>query len=174
MAHESGIANTVDPLAGSYYVESLTDELEKRARELIEHVDSLGGAARAIAAGYFQNEIAKSAYAHQLRVESGDTVIVGVNRFVEDGEASVVPGPDYSRLETDQAARVKAVRQGRDANRAREALAALAREARPYATEGPARPPLMPRIVEAVRARSTVGEISSELEGVWGRYRPGA
>ncbi|MGH7695231.1 MAG: acyl-CoA mutase large subunit family protein, partial [Gemmatimonadaceae bacterium] len=73
VAHESGIANTVDPLAGSYYVESLTDELEKRARELIEHVDSLGGAARAIAAGYFQNEIAKSAYAQQLRVESGDT-----------------------------------------------------------------------------------------------------
>jgi len=174
VAHESGIANTVDPLAGSYYVESLTDELEKRARELIDHVDSLGGAARAIAAGYFQNEIAKSAYAHQLRVESGDTVIVGVNRFVEDGEPPLVPGPDYSRLETDQAVRVRTLRQSRDANRAREALAALSREARPYATEGPARPPLMPRIVEAVRARSTVGEISSELEGVWGRYRPGA
>ncbi|HEY7566732.1 MAG TPA: methylmalonyl-CoA mutase family protein [Gemmatimonadaceae bacterium] len=174
VAYESGIANTVDPLAGSYYVEALTDELEKRARQLIEHVDSLGGAAKAIAAGYFQNEIAKSAYAHQLRVESGDTVIVGVNRFVEDAETPLLPGPDYSLLEAAQASRVRALRQARDETRAREALAALAHDARPYATEGSARPPMMPRIMQAVRARATVGEISSALEGVWGRYRPTA
>lgn len=172
VAYESGIANTVDPLAGSYYVEALTDELEKRARELIEHVDSLGGAAAAISTGYFQNEIAKSAYAHQLRVENGDTVIVGVNRFADDGEPPVVPGPDYSRLEADQVVRVRTLRQTRDDNRLRNALSALASEARAYTSEGAGKPPLMPRIVSAVRARATVGEISAALEHVWGRYQP--
>jgi len=173
VAHESGIANTVDPLAGSYYVESLTDELESRARALIEHVDSLGGAAEAIAAGYFQNEIAKSAYAHQLRVERGESVIVGVNRFVEEGEPPIVPTPDYSRLEQDQAARVKSAREKRDDASTRETLSALAKDAGAYVGPSADKPPLLPRIVDAVRARATVGEISGALEGAWGRYRPG-
>jgi methylmalonyl-CoA mutase N-terminal domain/subunit len=176
VAHESGITNTVDPLAGSYYVEALTDELEHRARELIEHVDSLGGAAQAIAAGYFQNEIAKSAYAHQLRVEHGESVIVGVNRFVDDGEAPILPGPDYSRLETEQRARVAAIRQNRDSKRLEAALGTLAAAAPGYASEGQENgaEPLMPRILEAVRARATVGEIAGALERVWGRYLPTA
>jgi methylmalonyl-CoA mutase N-terminal domain/subunit len=84
VAYESGVANTVDPLAGSYYVESLTDELERRAMELIEEVDKLGGAEKAIAAEFFQREIARSAYEFQLRVETGETVIVGVNKFTDD------------------------------------------------------------------------------------------
>jgi methylmalonyl-CoA mutase N-terminal domain/subunit len=173
VAHESGIANTVDPLAGSYYVESLTDELESRARTLIEHVDSLGGAAEAIAAGYFQDEIAKSAYAHQLRVERNESVIVGVNRFVEEGEPPIVPAPDYSRLERDQAARVKAARRKRDDARSRETLSTLAKDSIAYVGPNGPKPPLMPRILDAVRARATVGEISGALEASWGRYRPG-
>ncbi len=173
VAHESGVANTADPLAGSYYVEALTDEIESRARALIEHVDSLGGAERAIAHGYFQAEIAQSAYAHQLRVESGDTVIVGVNRFAEAGEPPLLPGPDYSRLEGEQTARVRATRERRAAVRVRHSLGALADAARAYATESPGKPPVMTRIVEAVRARATVGEISTAFESVWGRYQPG-
>jgi methylmalonyl-CoA mutase N-terminal domain/subunit len=167
VAHESGITNTVDPLAGSYYVESLTDELERRARALIEHVESLGGAAQAIAAGYFQNEIAKSAYAHQLRVEQGEAVIVGVNRFVEENEPPIAPGPDYSRLEAEQQARVRTVRQQRNAQRTGGAISALVTAARDSAGGR-----IMPHILEAVRARATVGEISNALESVWGRYRP--
>jgi methylmalonyl-CoA mutase N-terminal domain/subunit len=172
VAHESGITNTVDPLAGSYFVENLTDELEERARQLIEHVDTLGGAAQAIAAGYFQNEIAKSAYAHQLRVERGESVIVGVNKFVDEKDPPIEPGPDYSQLEADQSARVGKARQKRDGNAVRQALEALSADAAGYKTAKGARERLMPRIVAAVRARATVGEISGALESVWGRYRP--
>src|SRR3954468_6816304 len=95
LAHESGAAQTVDPLAGSYYVESLTNELETRAHELLAKVDKLGGSARAIAAGYFQEEIARSAYEHQMRIERGESVIVGVNKFSDGTEPPVVPTPDY-------------------------------------------------------------------------------
>ena len=172
VAHESGIANTVDPLAGSYYVESLTDEIESRARALIDHVESLGGAERAIAAGYFQQEIAKSAYAHQLRVERGESVIVGVNGFVEGGEPPLIAAPDYSALEAAQKTRVERARAKRDSKRADEALRVLSETARAYTRDGTNKPDLMPLIIEAVRSRATVGEISNALEQVWGRYRP--
>src|SRR4029078_9362059 len=114
IAWESGIANTVDPLAGSYYVEYLTDEVEKRAAELISRSDDLGGAETAIGEGFFQEEIARSAYEHQLRVESGATVVVGVNRFTDDTPELDIPAPDYSGLEEDQVASLKAVRERRD------------------------------------------------------------
>src|ERR687895_474032 len=91
IAHESGAAATADPLGGSYYLEHLTSELERRATELMSKVDSLGGAAAAIGAGFFQDEIARSAYEFQMRVERGETVIVGVNRFSDDVETSRVP-----------------------------------------------------------------------------------
>src|SRR6476659_9591794 len=99
IAYESGIANTVDPLAGSYYVEALTDEIENRARELIARSDELGGAESAIAEGFFQEEIGRSAYEHQMRVESGATTVVGVNKFTDGGEIPVIPAPDFSMLE---------------------------------------------------------------------------
>jgi methylmalonyl-CoA mutase, N-terminal domain len=172
VAHESGITNTVDPLAGSYYVEALTDALETRARDLIEHVDTLGGAARAIADGYFQNEIAKSAYAHQLRVERGENVIVGVNRYADGADPPIVPAPDYSRLEADQAQRVRDARGARNAAAVERALSAVADAARTYVADGE-RPPLMPLLIESVRARATVGEISRTLERMWGRFTPG-
>jgi len=173
VAHESGIINTVDPLAGSYFVESLTSEIERQALALIEKVDELGGAERAIAAGFFQEEIARSAYAHQLRVEAGETVVVGVNRFTDGRDAPSIPTPDFSALEREQVDRVTAVRAKRDNAVVTSALAAIRDAAPPYAAsaEG-ARTPLMPLIVDAVRARATVGEISDALRAVWGEYRP--
>jgi methylmalonyl-CoA mutase, N-terminal domain len=173
VAYESGIANTVDPLAGSYYVEALTTKIEEQATALIEKVDELGGAERAIARGFFQEEIARSAYAHQLRVEAGETVVVGVNRFADDEPPPSIPTPDFSALEREQVERVAAVRARRDARQASATLAAL-RDAAPSYIESSAttRAALMPLIVDAVRARGTVGEISDALRAIWGEYRP--
>ena len=174
LGYESGITQTVDPLAGSYYVEALTDEIERRARELLERVDAMGGAAEAIARGFFQEEIARSAYEHQLRVEAGETVVVGVNKFGDAQEPPIIPSPDFSALERSQVSALASVRQGRDGTAVERALGVLAEAARPYATRGAARAPLMPLIVDAVRARGSVGEISDTLAGVWGRHRPSA
>jgi len=173
VAYESGVANTVDPLAGSYFVEALTTEVERQATALIEKVDELGGAERAIAAGFFQEEIARSAYAQQLRVEAGETVVVGVNRFADDADPPSIPTPDFSALEREQVDRVRSVRAGRDARRAEAALSAIRAAAAPYPDSSAARrPALMPLIVDAVRARATVGEISDTLRSSWGEYRP--
>jgi methylmalonyl-CoA mutase N-terminal domain/subunit len=168
VAFESGVTNTADPLAGSYYVENLTNELEDRALKLIERVDELGGSEQAIAAGFFQEEIARSAYEHQLRVEAGDTVIVGVNRFADDEEALSIPAPDYSALEKAQVKSVKAVRKKRDASKAKRASVALQEASGTASTDTH----LMPLIIDAVRARATVGEISSALAENWGYFRP--
>ncbi len=175
VGYESGAALTADPLAGSYYVEQLTNELESRAEALLQQVDELGGAAKAIAGGFFQEEIGRSAYEYQLRVERGETVIVGVNKFADSAEAPVIPSPDYSALEREQVARVAAVRAARDAGVHGRALAALGEAAASYAGDaGPERAHLMPLIIDAVRARASVGEISDVLSARWGSYRPGA
>jgi methylmalonyl-CoA mutase N-terminal domain/subunit len=173
IAHESGVAATADPLGGSYYVEHLTSELERRATELLERVDALGGAAAAIEAGFFQEEIGRSAYEFQMRVEQGDTVIVGVNRFADDKEAPPIPAPDYSQLEAAQVKRLADVRRRRDGTAVERALAAIGNAAAAYVGEPrPDRPHLMPLIIDAVRARATVGEISDALAARWGVYRP--
>jgi methylmalonyl-CoA mutase N-terminal domain/subunit len=175
VAYESGVTNTVDPLAGSYYVEHLTDELERRAMELLEKVDALGGAERAIAGGFFQEEIARSAYEHQLRVERGETVVVGVNRFDDGREPPVIPAPDYSRLEREQVERLRQARASRDANAAGHALEALRAAAGQVGERDlAARTPLMPLIIDAVRVRATLGEISDALAANWGVYHPAA
>jgi len=172
VGYESGAALTADPLAGSYYVEELTTALERGAMQLLQRVDELGGAARAIEAGFFQEEIGRSAYEHQLRVERGDAVIVGVNRFTDGSEVPVVLAPDYSALERDQVARLAGIRQGRDATAVRTALDALSEAAGGYVHHTATnRTPLMPLIVDAVRARATVGEISDCLRERWGTYR---
>jgi methylmalonyl-CoA mutase N-terminal domain/subunit len=170
---ESGAALTADPLAGSYYVEHLTTALETAAMELLAQVDERGGAAAAIEAGFLQEEIGRSAYAHQLRVERGETVIVGVNKFA-DGEAeTVVAPPDYSALERDQVARLREVRARRDADAVQRALATLGDAAATYVGDnGHTRAELMPRIIDAVRARASVGEISDVLRERWGMHRP--
>lgn len=173
VGYESGIAQTVDPLAGSWYVERLTDEIEARARDLIAQVDALGGAADAIKAGFFQEEIARSAYDHQLRVEAEETVVVGVNRFGDGEDPPIIPAPDYSALEQDQRGRLAAVKAARDAGAVRAALDAVTAAAPGYLPGATAREPLMPRIIDAVRARASVGEIADALEQGWGRYQPG-
>jgi methylmalonyl-CoA mutase N-terminal domain/subunit len=175
VGYESGAALTADPLAGSFYVEELTTTLEREALALLERVDALGGAAKAIAAGFFQEEIGRSAYEFQLRVERGETVIVGVNKFADGAEPPVIASPDYSALERGQVERLAAVRVARDGPAVTAALAALGTAAVAYAGDAAdARVPLMPLIIDAVRARATVGEISDVLGEQWGVYRPGA
>jgi methylmalonyl-CoA mutase N-terminal domain/subunit len=165
LAHESGTAKVVDPLAGSYYVECLTDEIEAGARALIEEVEALGGAAKAIERGFFQEAIARSAYELQKRQEAGELVVVGVNRYTDDSPPLSIESPDYSALEADQRARLDQVKRRRDSNTVGATLAAVR-----AAAEGTAL--LMPPILDAVRARVTLGEISDTLREVWGVYRP--
>jgi methylmalonyl-CoA mutase N-terminal domain/subunit len=169
LAFESGVAGTVDPLAGSYFVESLTDELERRTIDLLGQVESLGGSVKAIEAGFFQEQIAQSAYEQQRAVESGHAVIIGVNRYADEEVPPVLRAPDYSRLESEQVARVQAVRRRRDATLVSAALEAVASAASRIGPNGGA---MLPLIIDAVRARATVGEISDAFERAWGRYRP--
>ncbi|CAN5870343.1 hypothetical protein BH11GEM2_BH11GEM2_06310 [soil metagenome] len=170
---ESGAASTADPLAGSYYVEDLTNRLERDALELLDKVDDLGGAARAIDAGFFQEEIGRSAYEFQLRVEDGATVIVGVNRFASGEDSPVIPTPDYSGLERGQVERLRAVRAARDNATTQRALEALQRAAERLVSPAAEKEVhLMPLVIDAVRARASVGEISDVLGAVWGVYRP--
>jgi methylmalonyl-CoA mutase N-terminal domain/subunit len=167
LAHETGVPGVVDPLGGSWYVEALTDELERAARALIDEIEGVGGAARAIERGVMQRAIAASAYARQRAIESGDAEVVGVNVYSTDRPAASVSAPDYGALAAAQVARVVEARRRRDAARVAEVLARVRAAAeRPEA-------PLMPVIIDAVRARATVGEISDVLRGVWGEYREG-
>jgi methylmalonyl-CoA mutase N-terminal domain/subunit len=170
---ESGAAATADPLAGSYYVEELTNTLEREAEALLSRVDALGGAAQAIAAGFFQEEIGRSAYEYQLRVERGESVVVGVNRFADDAPRPVIASPDYSALEREQVARLADVKRRRDADMVQRTLAALGAAAKTYAADArSSRARLTPLIIDAVRARASVGEISDALAAEWGTYRP--
>jgi methylmalonyl-CoA mutase, N-terminal domain len=172
VGYESGAALTADPLAGSYYVEELTNALEQEAEALLHRVDELGGAAQAIAAGFFQEEIARSAYEYQLRVERGETTIVGVNRFADGGDTPAVASPDYSALGREQMTRLAHVKASRNTEAVRSSLAALDEAARSYSNAGASRAKLMPLIIDAVRARATVGEISDTFAARWGTYHP--
>ena len=172
VAYESGIANTVDPLAGSYFVESLTSELERQALDLIAKADALGGSENAIAAGFFQEEIARSAYEHQLRVESGAVTVVGVNRFTDGEPPPPIRAPDYSLLEAAQVRSLANVRAGRNAGDVAESLDALERAAASLSDDLASATPLMPLIIESVRARCTVGEIATAFQNRWGSYSP--
>ncbi|MEI2721179.1 MAG: methylmalonyl-CoA mutase family protein [Gemmatimonadales bacterium] len=166
LAFESGMTGSVDPLAGSWYVEGLTDRIEAEARALIEQVDELGGAAVAVEQGYFQEAIAESAWAQQQAQESGEQTVVGVNRFTDDSAPPVIPTPDFGALAAEQGAKLAAVKAARDAAAVQATLAEVARVARTSES-------LMPPIIAAVRARASIGEISDALRGVWGVYRPG-
>ncbi len=163
IAHESGVADTVDPLAGSYAIEELTSELERIARDYIDKIDAMGGMLRAIETGYVQNEIQEAAFQYQRAVETGDAVVVGVNRFQAEEEPIPVLRVD-ERIEGDQVARLQAVRAKRDAAAAGKALKEIENAAQ--GTEN-----LLPSILTAVEAHVTVGEISNTLRKVWGEYR---
>jgi methylmalonyl-CoA mutase N-terminal domain/subunit len=165
LGYEAGVAEVVDPLAGSYYVESLTDSIEQGARQLISEVDRLGGAACAIERGFFQEAIAESAYELQKAQESGDRVVVGVNRFTDESPPLGVDTPDFSALEQQQRGVLAECKHARDQRGVAAALAAVRTAAeREHA--------LMEPIVTAVKARATLGEISDSLRDVWGVFRP--
>jgi methylmalonyl-CoA mutase N-terminal domain/subunit len=164
LAHESRVADVVDPFAGSYFIESLTDELEARASALLAKVDELGGMVAAIEKGLPQREIQNAAYAYQKAVEKGEQIVVGVNRFAIQGEVA----PDLLRVDESlgetRRRQVAAVRAGRDQAAASARLAELTAAAK--GTEN-----LMPRIVAAVKAEATVGEICDSLRTVFGEYQ---
>jgi methylmalonyl-CoA mutase N-terminal domain/subunit len=166
LAHETGVPQTVDPVGGSWYVEALTDRIEREARELLDTIEQAGGAAKAVERGVFQEAIAKSAYDEQRAIESGDRVVVGVNRYTDESEVPSISAPDYSALAALQRQRVGEARRRRDAAQVTRALEAVGTGARhPDA-------PVLPAILAAVRARATVGEISDALRAAWGVYRP--
>lgn len=165
VAYESGVADTVDPLAGSYYVESLTDQIEEKVWEYIHKIDEMGGAVKAIEQGYIQKEIADSSYAYQKAVEDGSQVVVGVNKFTIKEEGKKERMVIDNAIADKQVAKIKAVKEKRDAQAAAEALSALRAAA---ATDKN----LMPYIIDCARKWCTEGEICNELRAVFGEYRP--
>jgi len=165
LAFEAGVTGTADPLGGSYFVEALTREIEERAAAYIERIDGMGGAVAAIEAGFYQDEIHEAAFQIQRGIESGERVVVGVNRFVVPEERPV----EIQRIAEEQVARqverVRTLRASRDAAEVERRLAEVEREARGTGN-------LLPAMKEALRARATVGEVSDALRRVFGEYRP--
>jgi methylmalonyl-CoA mutase N-terminal domain/subunit len=161
---ESGVANTIDPFAGSYHIERLTNEIEDGARELLTRIEAAGGTLAAIEAGYIQRQVQESAYKAQLAIDKGDAVVVGVNKYVTDESASIEVFQVDPQLEAQQVQRVQQVRKTRDQARWKAALDAV-RGAAQHTDN------LVPSIITAVEAHATVGEIADTLRGVFGEYR---
>jgi methylmalonyl-CoA mutase N-terminal domain/subunit len=176
LARESGVAQTVDPLAGSYYIESLTTSIEQEARSYLERIDALGGMVTAIERGWVQREMEDAAYRHQQAVEAGETLVVGVNRFIGPGappapasrggeESPCLPDQEVNETaERRQVERVRALRARRDPLRWQTALGRVTEQARSTGN-------LMPVILEAVESCATVGEIAGSLRQVFGEYQ---
>jgi len=164
IASESGVVNTVDPVAGSYAIEKLTHEIEAGAQDYISKIDAMGGMLRAIETGFVQQEIQKAAYEYQQAVDAGEQVVVGVNRFQAEEERPIPTLRLDPEIERDQLARLNALRARRDAAKAKAALAEIERRAR--STEN-----LMPAILAAVEAYGTLGEISDALRRAFGEYQ---
>lgn len=164
IAYESGVADTVDPLAGSYAIEELTTEIERRAVAYIGKIDAAGGMLRAIETGYVQREIQEAAYAYQRAIESNDAIVVGLNRFQTEEETSLPTLRVDPAIEQAQIERLRAVRERRDSEAAESALVQLDEAAN--GTEN-----ILPRILNCVEAYVTVGEISHRLRRIWGEYR---
>lgn len=164
IAYESGVSETADPLGGSYFIEQLTDEIEKRSMEYLDKIDKMGGAVKAIEKHFYQTEIANSAYEYQKAIESKEKIIVGVNEFtVKENTQPEILKIDQSVIDR-QIEQLKELRAKRDENRVESALNALTRIA--SGTEN-----IVPYILEAVEAYATVGEISDVLRKVWGEYK---
>jgi methylmalonyl-CoA mutase N-terminal domain/subunit len=166
LAHETGVADTVDPFGGAYALEAITSALEARALEEIRAIDRLGGTVRAIETGHQQKAIQESAYRTQQETEKGERVVVGVNKYQDEAQgaplATLALDP---KLEAAQVARLRALRARRDQTAARNTLDAIERAAR-------GRDNLMPLLLEAVEAHATLGEISSRLRAAFGAYQP--
>jgi methylmalonyl-CoA mutase N-terminal domain/subunit len=166
IAHESGVADTVDPLGGSYYIEALTDAIEAQAAEYIAKIDELGGALRAVEEGFIQREIQEAAYRAQRAIEKGNQVVVGVNRFQTDEATTGELLRVNESVRTEQVAALQALRAERDGAAVDGALARIEMAAREPNT------PILPAIVEAVEAYATLGEISDTMRRVFGEYTP--
>jgi methylmalonyl-CoA mutase, N-terminal domain len=164
IAYESGAPQTIDPLAGSYYIEHLTDEMEKRARQYVDKIEALGGMPKAIDRGFVQQEIQNAAYEYQQRVDRGETTVVGVNRFPVEEEKPIPIQHIDASLEPRQVERLRALRGRRDPERWKDSLQGVEDAARSGAN-------LMPRILAAVEAYATVGEISDTIRKVFGEYK---
>jgi methylmalonyl-CoA mutase N-terminal domain/subunit len=163
IAHETGVTNTVDPLGGSYFVEALTDRMEEQAYAYFAKIDELGGMVEAVKRNYPQREIADAAFELQEKIDAGERVVVGVNRYTEgdDGETPILRiDPE---LERKQIGRVQAVRARRDGAEVERRLAALREAAAGEAN-------LMPLLIECARAHATEGEMVDALQHVWGAY----
>jgi methylmalonyl-CoA mutase N-terminal domain/subunit len=164
VAFESGVVDTVDPLAGSYFIESLTDEVESKAWELIHKIDMMGGSVNAIEEGFIQDEIARSAYIYQQQIESDEKVIVGVNKFIVD-EKNNVPGFRIDdSIRTMQAEKLKQLRAKRNNEKVKNSLQHLDIAAKDGSN-------IMPLVVEAVENYCTLGEIADCLRNVFGEYK---
>jgi len=164
IAHETGVTNTIDPVAGSYAIESLTEQIEARAQEYLSKIDAMGGMIKAIEAGFVQTEIQRAAYDYQRGVESKEHIVVGVNDFVTESHRQIPTLCIDAEIERAQVARLRALRMKRDTPRAKAALAELQRCA--GTSEN-----LLPRILAAVQAYATVGEISDALRQAYGEYQ---
>ncbi len=164
VAYESGVPQTIDPLAGSYYMETLTNEIEARANAYLEKIDAMGGMIKALERGYVQQEIQNAAYEYQQQIDSQQAVVVGVNRFVLDQEKSIPIQRIDESLERKQVDRLRALRLRRDRSRWEDALHKIEEAARSGAN-------LMPHILAAVEAYATVGEISDTMRKVFGEYQ---
>jgi methylmalonyl-CoA mutase N-terminal domain/subunit len=165
IAHESGVADTIDPLAGSYVIEHLTNEIEGQARAYIDRIDRLGGALRAIETGFMQAEIAEAAYAYQRAVERGEAIVVGVNQFQTQGPPQLERLKIDPAIEFEQRQRLAELRARRDTARVGELRTQLEQAAR--STDN-----LMPYLVNCVEGEVTLGEICNTLRSVFGEYQP--
>jgi methylmalonyl-CoA mutase N-terminal domain/subunit len=166
VGYESGVADTVDPLAGSYFVETLTDEVERLATEYLDRIDEMGGAVEAIEARFMQGEIESAAYAFAKAVDDGEKVVVGVNKFTEEAGEPVEVFPIDIELQRSQIARTKKVREDRDQAAVDAALNDVRDAAR--GTQN-----LLVPMKEALRRMATLGEVSDVLRGEFGIYQPG-
>src|SRR6184192_1375979 len=164
VAFESGAPNTIDPLAGSYFIESLTNDIEKHANGYLEKIDAMGGMLKAIERGFVQQEIQNAAYEYQRAVEQGEATVVGVNRFAQESEKQVPIQRIDESLERKQIERVRRSEERRDQARWKEAIDAVRSASRSAEN-------VMPKIVEAVEAYATIGEISDAMRGVFGEYQ---
>jgi methylmalonyl-CoA mutase, N-terminal domain len=164
IAYESGVADTVDPLAGSYAIEELTSEIERRAVDYLDKIDAIGGTLHAIESGYIQREIQNAAYEYQRALEANDAIVVGVNRFQNEGDSHVKTLRVDPAVEKAQIDRLRSLRARRDAIACETSLVQLEEAARGDEN-------VLPRILDCVEALATVGEISNRLRSVWGEYR---
>ena len=166
IAHESGAGDSIDPLAGSYLIETLTDEIQERAEAYIQKIDDMGGVLSAIERGYIQAEIQESAYQYQRAVEAGEQIVVGVNEFMVEDEIDLEPLKVDPAIEEQQRTRLVELRQKRDSAKTAELLSQLDSAARGQEN-------MMPLFIECVQKDLTLGEICAVLRSVWGEYQPG-